>query len=111
MFKARGADALIIVDACSSSADAGAVFRLPGSEIGTAHQPAYSLHDFRWDHAVHAGRRMFGDDFPNRLTVYLIEAGSLSLGLELTSEVAAAVETVCRHVAAEIDRFTAAAVA
>jgi hydrogenase maturation protease len=111
MFKARGADALTIVDACSSGADAGAVFRLPGAEIGTAHQPAYSLHDFRWDHAVHAGRRMFGDAFPDRLTVYLIEAGSLSLGLELTSEVTAAVETVCRHVAAEIDRFAAAAVA
>ena len=55
MFQARGARQLIIVDACRSGTEAGAIFRLPGTEIDTVHQPAYSLHDFRWDHAVHAG--------------------------------------------------------
>ena len=102
MFKARGARELIIVDACSSGSEAGAIFKLPGNEIDTAHEPAYSLHDFRWDHAVHAGRRIFGDDFPAALTVYLVEAGSLELGLDLTPAVAAAVEKVCDHVARQI---------
>jgi hydrogenase maturation protease len=102
MFKVRGARELIIVDACSSGSEAGAIFKLPGSEIDTAHEPGYSLHDFRWDHAVHAGRRIFGDDFPAALTVYLVEAGSLELGLDLTPAVAAAVEKVCDHVARQI---------
>ncbi len=102
MFKARGASALIIVDACRSGSDAGAVFRLPGTEIDGAHVPGYSLHDFRWDHAVHAGRRIFGVDFPADLTVYLIEAGSLQLGTEMTAPVNHAVELVCGRIAENI---------
>lgn len=108
MFQARGASRLIIVDACRSGSDAGAVFRLPGSEIDTVHRPAYSLHDFRWDHAVHAGRRIFGGAFPDDLTVYLIEAGSLQLGIELTAPVSRAVTQVCGHIAQSIRDWNAA---
>lgn len=108
MFQARGATALIVVDACRSGSDAGAIFRVPGSEISTEHHPAYSLHDFRWDHAVHAGRRIFGADFPADLTVYLIEAGSLQLGTELTAPVSRAVGTVCGHVEQNIRDWHAA---
>jgi hydrogenase maturation protease len=102
MFQARGASALIIVDTCRSGSDAGAIFRLPGSEIDTVHVPGYSLHDFRWDHAVHAGRRIFAADFPDDLTVYLIEAGSLQLGTELTAPVSRAVDQVCERIAQSI---------
>lgn len=98
MFQARGARQLVIVDACRSGSTPGAIFRLPGAEIGAAHVPAYSLHDFRWDHAVHAGRRIFGVDFPEDVTVYLIEAGSLALGTELSAPVQAAVEAVVGHI-------------
>ena len=110
MFQARGASALIIVDACRSGSDPGAVFRLPGSEIDTEHVPGYSLHDFRWDHAVHAGRRIFGAEFPGDLTVYLIEAGSLQLGTELTAPVSRAVDQVCERIAqCIVDRVVVAA--
>ena len=102
MFQARGAQRLIIVDACRSASDAGAIFCLPGSEIDTAHAPAYSLHAFRWDHAVHAGRRIFGAAFPSDLTVFLIEAGSLELGLELTAAVGRAVDQVSKRIAQSI---------
>ena len=108
MFKARGASALVIVDACRSGCEAGAIFRLPGSQIDTAHVPGYSLHDFRWDHAVHAGRRIFGAGFPDDLTVYLIEAGSLQLGTELTPPVAGAVDRVCEHIAQHLHERLAA---
>lgn len=111
MFQARGASALIIVDACSSGSEPGAVFRLPGSEIDTAHQPGYTLHDFRWDHAVHAGRRIFGDAFPNDLTVYLVEAGSLALGVELTEPVQRAAAKVCAFVERDIRIWAASALA
>ena len=102
MFQARGATALIIVDACRSGSAAGAIFRLPGTEIDGAHVPGYSLHDFRWDHAVHAGRRIFGAAFPGELTVYLIEAGSLQLGTEMTEPVGRAVTQVCEYIAESI---------
>ena len=102
MFQARGASALIIVDACRSGSEVGAVFRLPGSEINTVHEPSFSLHDFRWDHAMHAGRRIFGTAFPTDLTVYLIEAGSLELGTELSAPVSRGVARVCEHIARAI---------
>lgn len=102
MFQARGATSLIVVDACRSGSEAGAIFRVPGSEIDTVHVPAYSLHDFRWDHAIHAGRRIFGDAFPSDVTVYLIEAGSLQFGSDLTAPVSRAVTAVCQHVTQHI---------
>jgi hydrogenase maturation protease len=52
MFKARGADKLIIVDACTSGGEPGAVFEVPGSELENRPVPSYTLHDFRWDHAL-----------------------------------------------------------
>lgn len=108
MFKARGATALVIVDACRSGSEAGAVFRVPGDQIDVAHQPAYSLHDFRWDHAVYAGRRIFAEQFPKDLTVYLIEAGSLALGTELTAPVESAVQKVCEQIDAQVRQWLAA---
>jgi hydrogenase maturation protease len=111
MFQARGARALIIVDASRSGSEPGAVFCLPGTEIDGEHQPGYSLHDFRWDHAVYAGRRIFGSAFPADLTVYLVEAGSLELGTELTSPVAAAVDTVCAYIDERIRAWPAEAAA
>lgn len=111
MFKARGAQRLIIVDACRSGSQAGAVFRLPGSEINTAHQPGYSLHDFRWDHAVHAGRQIFGAAFPADLVVYLIEAGSLQLGTELTAPASRAVGLVCGQIIMDIQHGLAGSAA
>jgi hydrogenase maturation protease len=108
MFRARGAAALIIVDACRSGSEPGAVFCLPGSEIDVAHQPTYSLHDFRWDHAVYAGRRIFGTAFPSDLTVYLIEAGSLALGTALSAPTCRAVDTVCGRIAERIRGWPAA---
>lgn len=102
MFQARGATALVIVDACRSGSEPGAVFRLPGSEVDGRHDPGYSLHDFRWDHAVHAGRRLFGAEFPSELEVYLIEAGSLALGTEVGAPVQAAVERVAARIEARI---------
>jgi hydrogenase maturation protease len=102
MFQARGAAALIVVDACRSGSDPGAIFTLPADELGTRHEPSYSLHDFRWDHALYAGRRIFGAAFPDDVTAYLIEVGSLDLGLQLTPPVATAVETVGARIAARI---------
>lgn len=94
MFAARGCATLIVIDCCRTGGEPGAVFEVPGAELEAAHAPSLNLHDFRWDHALHAGRRIFREQFPRDVVVLLIEAGSLALGLDLTAEVAAAVARV-----------------
>ena len=84
MFAARGCRTLIIVDACTSGSDPGAVFEVPGAEIEQRHQPSFTLHDFRWDHALFAGRRIFGEAFPKDVTVLLIEIGTVAFGVGLS---------------------------
>ena len=56
MFAARGCRTLILVDACRSGSEPGAIFEVPGSELAQPYAPGLNLHDFRWDHALYAGR-------------------------------------------------------
>merc|ERR1711872_869074 len=83
MCQARGTQRLIIVDASATGSEPGAVFKVPSSEMEALPEPSYSLHDFRWDNALAVGRKIFREDFPEDVTVYLIEAENLDFGLEL----------------------------
>ena len=105
MFRARGARRLVLVDAGRSGAEAGAIFKVPGGELASDYEPAYSLHDFRWDHALYAGQRIFGASFPTDVLVFLIEAGTLELGCELSTPVSAAAARVTREIEAMIDAY------
>ena len=98
MFAARGCRSLIVVDACRSGSEAGAIFEVPGSELAQPPKDSFSLHDFRWDHALFAGRRMFGEEFPADVTVFLIEAERVDFGIGLSPAVAAAVERVAAKI-------------
>jgi hydrogenase maturation protease len=100
MFAARGCRSLIIVDACRSGSPPGAIFEVPGHELEHRHPPSMTLHDFRWEHALFAGRRMFGDEFPDDVTVLLIEAASIALGTELTEPVLLAAQKVAARIEA-----------
>lgn len=94
MFRVRGAERVVIIDACRSGSEAGAVFRLPAREAMTPTKHAFSLHGLRWDHALYAGSKMFGESFADHAEVILIEAGDVGFGLELTDPVRAAVARV-----------------
>lgn len=98
MFAARGCDRLIIVDACRSGAEPGAIFEAPGAELESKHGPSLTLHDFRWNHALFAGRRLLGETFPAAVTVFLVEAGSVEFGIGLTPDVAAAASRVAERI-------------
>ena len=87
MFQARGCDALIIIDANQSASEPGTIFEVPGAELENMPEPSYNLHDFRWDNALYAGRRIFQEQFPEDVTVFLIEAESLDLGIGLSKPV------------------------
>ncbi len=102
MFKARGSSSLIIIDASDTGSDPGAVFEVPGHELEGKPPDSYNLHDFRWDHALYAGRQIFKQDFPSDVQVFLIEAKTLEYGLELSPEVQAAAETVAGKIADRI---------
>ncbi|MGQ0456039.1 MAG: hydrogenase maturation protease [Hyphomicrobium sp.] len=106
MFAAQGCSTLIIIDCCRTGAEPGAVFESPGDEVASArdHEHAINLHDFRWDQALFAGRRIFREAFPSDVTAYLIEGANLDFGIGLTPAVRGAAE----HVAACIEaRITA----
>lgn len=108
MFQARGARKLVVVDASKSGSPAGAIFEVPGAELQRDHSPSFSLHDFRWDHALAAGRRIFREQFPADVSVLLIEAQSLDLGLTLSAPVRAAAERVIADLSQAIDDYRAA---
>ena len=94
MFLARGSTALIIVDASNSGSEPGAIFEVPGEELSRLPEPAYNLHSFRWDNAIYAGRKIFKEDFPEQLSVFLIEAASLEYGLTLSEKIQSAADRV-----------------
>ena len=107
MFQARGADKLIVIDASQSGSPAGAIFEVPGAELQRDYSPSLSLHDFRWDHALAAGRLIFREQFPSDVSVFLIEAQSLALGLELSAPVRDAAERVIAQLSKVIDGYRA----
>jgi hydrogenase maturation protease len=90
MFAARGCKTLVIVDACRTGAEPGTMFQVPAKVLAVPHRPSYTLHDFRWDHALYAGRKMYGAAFPTDVTVLLIEARTVAFGIGLSVEVSAA---------------------
>ena len=98
MFAARGCSTLIVVDACRSGSECGSVFEVPGAELEAEPRDSLNLHDFRWDNALFAGRKIFREDFPGDVTVLLIEAGSVALGIGLSDAVAASAQKVASRI-------------
>jgi hydrogenase maturation protease len=110
IFAARACRRLIIVDACQSGAEAGTIFEVPGTELERRYEPSLTLHDFRWNHALHAGRQLLGSAFPDSVTVFLIEAANVDFGLDLSplvaegaAAVACRVDALARMVLAETE--------
>jgi hydrogenase maturation protease len=109
MFQARGSSALIIVDANSSGSKPGDIFEVPGEVLANIPDTtSHSLHGFRWDNAIYAGHKIFKQEFPKEIQVYLIEAESLGLGLELSGIVQAAACKVVAKIIVKIEQMSSA---
>ncbi len=94
-FQMRGAREVILVDACRSGSEPGAVFEVPGEQV--EHLPPLSginLHAFRWDHAIAFGRWLLKDDYPARVTACLVEGGAFEPGGPLSPAVDRAVDAL-----------------
>lgn len=107
MFAARGCSTLIVIDACQTGAEPGSVYEVPGVEAETTAPHSLSSHDFRWDHALYAGRQIYREAFPSDVVAYLIEARSLALGCELSAEVDAAAQKVAALIEARVRQLDA----
>lgn len=106
MFQARGCDALIIIDANQSASEPGTIFEVPGFELENIPEPSYNLHDFRWDNALYAGRRIFQDKFPTDIAVFLIEADNLDLGIGLSEPVQKASDRVVELIIERVKNYS-----
>lgn len=94
-FQMRGAQRVVIVDASSTGASPGTVYRVPGEELAdTGPLDGLHTHSFRWDHALTFARWLLGPECPSDITVFLIEVADLTPGAELTPKVRAAMERV-----------------
>lgn len=107
MFQARGSKSLIIIDASRSGSEPGAIFEVPGEELELKHTPSFGLHDFRWDHALYAGRQIFKDEFPKNVQVFLIEAANLDFGLELSEVVKNSADRVVEKILSGLSKASA----
>ncbi|MCG8459882.1 MAG: hydrogenase maturation protease [Holophagales bacterium] len=97
-FQMRGVSEVILIDACQSGSEPGSVFELPGSEVEQL-PPLEGLHShaFRWDHALAFARWLLKDEYPERITVYLIEAATLDIGAPLSPAVERAMQGLARR--------------
>ncbi len=94
-FQMRGAERVVIVDAAATGAAPGTIYRVPGAELEEL-PPLQGLHthSFRWDHAIAFARWALGEACPTDITVFLIEAGGVEVGADLTEPVESAMEQV-----------------
>lgn len=102
-FQMRGADHVIIVDACCSGNPPGTLYQVPGEELENLPPlTGINLHAFRWDHALAFGRWLLKEEYPPKVTVYLIEAARLEFGEDLTPVVRTAMENLARKLIVDL---------
>lgn len=104
-FKMRGRRRVVVVDAASTGAVPGTVFRVPGHELEEL-PPVTGLHQhaFRWDHALAVGRWLLKDAYPDEVVVILVEAERTTPGAELSQAAAAGLERALTLVLDEVAR-------
>ncbi|CAJ60479.1 Hydrogenase maturation protease (partial match) [Frankia alni ACN14a] len=101
-FAMRGARRVVIVDAARTGAAPGTVYRVPAAELADLPLHLPHPHAVRWDQALAFGRWLLGDDYPTDVTVYLVEAGGLEPGADLTPAVRRAMERMQRLILADL---------
>ncbi|MDA8193751.1 MAG: hydrogenase maturation protease [Thermaerobacter sp.] len=91
-FQMDGASEVVLVDACRTGAAPGTLYEVPGEEVEIPPLTGANLHAFRWDQALAFARWLLKDRFPRKVTVFLVEAGQVEPGLDLSPSVAATLE-------------------
>ena len=94
-FKMRGATRVWLVDAATTGAEPGTIYRVPAEEVEQL-PPLQGLHShqFRWDHALSFARWLLQDDYPQDISVFLIEIAQTEPGAALSPPVESAMHRV-----------------
>ncbi len=96
---------MILVDACQSGSEPGAIFEVPGDEVEQLPPiDGINLHAFRWDHAIAFGHWLLKDDYPDKVTVYLVEGADFEVGEILSPPVDAAIDQLVERLFGVIER-------
>lgn len=101
-FAMRGARRVVVIDASRVGVAPGTVHRVPGSELTDLRPPEGNLHQFRWDQALGFAQWLLKDEYPEEVTVWLIEGESFQHGEALSPVVQACVERIADDIAAEL---------
>jgi hydrogenase maturation protease len=103
----RGANRVILVDACRSGRPPGSLIPLSAAEL-TEIPPTGPLdsHAFRWIDAVRLTRALGGKEPGPTISVWLVEAADFTPGSGLTPPVAAAVAQLAAEIRAAIEPAT-----
>jgi len=102
-FAMRGARRVIIIDASHIGVPPGTVHRVPGSELENLSPPEGNLHRFRWDQALGFAQWLLKDEYPDDITVWLIEGESFEPGAPLTESVQTSVEKVAEEIYQDVE--------
>lgn len=98
-FRMRGAEDVILVDACRAEGEPGRFARLAGEALERLPPvEAINLHAFRWDHALAFARWLLGDDYPRSVVVWLVEGADFEPGSGLSPEVDRAVDRLAERI-------------
>ena len=102
-FAMRGARRVIVVDASAIGVEAGTVHRVPGSELMNLAPPEGNLHRFRWDQALGFAQWLLKDEYPDDVTVWLVEGSSFDVGAPLTSAVESSLNPIADEIVADLN--------
>lgn len=101
-FAMRGVPRVIVVDASHVGVEPGTVHRVPGSELTDLEPPRGNLHAFRWDQALGFATWLLKDEYPEDITVWLVEGESFEHGAPLSPVVQASVERIADAIVADV---------
>lgn len=101
-FAMRGAQKVVVVDASRVGVEPGTVHRVPGEALVDLEPPQGNLHRFRWDQALGFAQWLLKEDYPQDVTVWLVEGEQFEPGAPLSPAVQAAVARVADAIEADV---------
>lgn len=104
-FAMRGARRVIVVDASRIGVEPGTIHRVPGEELRDLTPPEGNLHRFKWDQALGFAMWLLKEDYPDDVTVWLVEGESFEAGSGLSPRVQASVDRIVDEIAAEVSEL------
>ena len=101
-FAMRGARRVVVIDASRIGVEPGTIHRVPGEEVADLAPPDGNLHRFRWDQALGFAQWLLKDEYPQDVTVWLVEGESFELGDALSPRVQASIERIADEIVTEL---------